>query len=272
MLWHRVTIDVTDPDAKAALRCLVNTARQPLQPRLEMRYAVEQTEGGYALLEQGDRVGCEPNTTDLLNRIYTRVYRRALEYASLCGWVRLHGGLVRLADGRRVLLAGTTQIGKTTTIARLLLDGVQVYGDEYVLVRDAVATAVPRLMRLEPQTIELLPEMALARLLPELPDGSARMLDPSWIAGDWTVDPGPIDEVIVLDGRAERARLEPAAATDVMPELVTEALPNGEDTATVLRQIARILAPAGASTTRCWRLTAGSLDATAGLVCSLPPR
>ena len=128
------------------------------------------------------------------------------------------GGLVGLADGRRVLLAGTTQIGKTTTIIRLLLDGAQVHGDEYVLVRDAVAIAVPRLMRLEPRTIALLPELALAQLLPELPDGSARMLDPSWIAGDWSIDAGPIDEVIVLDGRGERARLQPAAATDVMPD------------------------------------------------------
>lgn len=265
-------IDVTDPGARTALRCLVTDARQQLPPRLEMRYAIKRTEEGYALLEQGDQVGFQSNTTDLLDWIYTRIYRRALEYASLCGWVRLHGGLVALADGRRVLLAGTTQSGKTTTIIRLLLDGAQVHGDEYVLVRDAVAIAVPRLMRLEPRTIALLPELALAQLLPELPDGSARMLDPSWIAGDWSIDAGPIDEVIVLDGRGQRARLQPAAATDVMPELVAEALPNGEDTATVLRQIARILGPAGASTARCWRLTAGSPGTTAGLVRSLPPR
>jgi hypothetical protein len=266
VLWHRVAIEVGDADARDALRCLINHAGGQPAARLSMSYRLRRTADGYEILEEGDWLATETDVAGLLDRIYARIYRRALEYASLCGWVRLHAGLVTLEDGHRVLISGPTQAGKTTLIVRLLLDAVQVHGDEYVLVRDGQTIAVPRLMRLTPETVALMPELALARMLPLLPDASARMLDPLWVADSWSIDPAPADEIVLLSGRAAVPSLTPATASEVMPEIVTEALPNGEATATVLSEIARILRPTATSNPRCWRLVAGTPAETAELI------
>jgi hypothetical protein len=264
LLWHRIAIEASDPDAREVLAYLAIAAEQQIEPRLEMRYRVHREADGYTVLEEGNHLGHEPGRFEVLDTVYRRVYQRALEYASLCGWVRLHAGLVELADGRRVLLLGPSGAGKTTLLLRLLFDGAAVQTDENVLVRAGRALAVPRPFRIDGAVDELLPELTLAPLLPTLPNGGGRLLDPGAVGRPWRIDAGGVDDVVLLDGHAAPSLLSRVEASSAMPAVVEQALPNQESPADVLREIAAIM-----RTARCWRLRTGPLPTAARLLSEL---
>lgn len=223
------------------------TAQQPMRPAHTMSYEVRETRAGFEATEQGDHLAVVATADDARDAVYVRAHRRAFEFSSLSGWVRIHGALVDVA-GRRVLFAGASGVGKTILALRMLVDGDAVQGDESVLVRGGVVMAVPRPLHLKPDADRLVPEIAaLLGGLPRVAD--VAVLDPARCGFGWSLREVPLDQVILLDRAPGPPGCVPVAQTEVIAALVPEVFPLAETKSTLLREVTAAVSPA-----RCHRL------------------
>jgi hypothetical protein len=120
------------------------------------------------------------------------VNRRAL--GALAGFTKLHAGCARW-EGRRFLVVGPRQAGKSTLMAWLLCEGAEVEGDELVVMREGQATAYPRRFGIRAGGVALFPRLAAAS--PEARGGF--YLSPSALGRPWRIAPGPVDAVFFLE-------------------------------------------------------------------------
>ena len=158
LLWHRVRIEVEDPEARRFLGVLDHGAvQEDIRPEVEVHIGVTGSPGDYHLSENGDDWRRLDTPTDVLNIVHSRVQSRALELASRKGWVCLHG-FTAVVGGRRVVVIGPSGAGKTTTALGLLAAGARVDGDECVLVAGGQVVAVPRRFLVKSGTAALVPE------------------------------------------------------------------------------------------------------------------
>ncbi len=99
-------VEVDDPVAFAQIGLMVQHAHHHLAPEASVDIVVEGTEAlGYRVDDHGDRCADVTSLDDLLDVVYMRIYRRAMELASLKGWLRIHGAVVAVG-GRRVAVVG----------------------------------------------------------------------------------------------------------------------------------------------------------------------
>jgi hypothetical protein len=263
VLWHSITISSPSTDVLDRFGYLVQRAEQAIQPVLALAYGVEERGGGFAVSEQGDDLAFAPDATRVLDVVYRRIHQRVFEFASLRGWVRVHGAVVD-AGGRRMLLVGPSGAGKSTLVLRLLFDGAAAQGDESALVRNGRVLAVPRPFHLKPGVDAVVPEVApilgaLPCLEGEVP---VRAFDPTSAGLPWRIDEAPLDDVVVLDpAHGQPSVLEPASAAGSMHEIVEQVFPNQETRGAVIREVA-----AGLRTARCWRLRLGDVNEAASLL------
>lgn len=268
LLWHRVTIDNSSAAIADELRYLVQHADQAIAPTMSMRYEVREraTATGFVVFEQGDELSVESDAVSVLDTLYRRIHQRAFEFASLQGWVRMHGAVVDV-DGHRVLLVGASGVGKSTLVLRLLFDGAAVHGDESALVHDGHVLAVPRPLHLKPGVDDLVPEMApFMASLPCLDaDPPVRAFDPTTAGLAWRIDETRLDDLVLVErAHGGWSSLEPAGAAASMPEIVEQVFPNQESRAAVIREVAAVL-----RTAKCWRLRLGDVAEAAGLLESI---
>jgi hypothetical protein len=250
-------------DVRDELRYLVQHAEQALEPVLRMAYAVDERDGIYVVKEEGDELATGLDASAVLDIVYRRVHQRAFEFASLQGWVRVHGAVVDV-NGRRLLLVGASGAGKSTLVLRLLFDGFAAHGDESALVRDGRMIAVPRPFHLKVGVGSVVPEVR--PLLNEMPcldgDVPVRAFDPTTAGLAWHIDEASVDDVVVLDPvHGRTSQLEDASAAGSMQEIVDQVFPNQETRAAVIREVAAVL-----RTARCRRLRLGDVGEAAGLL------
>lgn len=241
LLWADVVVR-TPPETATSLAYMVQRAKQSVPVEATWRYSVVAGNGGYALSEEGVEIGRVSDATDVLDLVYMHVHERAFADASARGWVRTHGGLARVPAGR-ILVTAPAGTGKTTLMTRLAFDGAAVEGDESVLARDGTALAFPRPFHLKPGITDHVPELIpWLTTLPRLDEPRIWALDLAAVGLPWTIEPGPIDAVVVL-GRADDrlTTLEPVSATEVMHDIVSEVFLHSESKATVVREVARLL-------------------------------
>jgi hypothetical protein len=107
-------------------------------------------------------------------------------------------------------------------------------------------------------------------LLPSLPaldgDPPIRAFDPTVAGFAWTIDQGPVDEVVVATRVDGSSQLTSISATDAMPTIVDQVFRNQEQRRAVLREVAAVL-----RTARCWRLDLGAVDEAARLLERIAP-
>jgi hypothetical protein len=262
-----VVIDTASEESAQVLMYLAQRAAHAFVAKRTMRYDVAVENGKWTVTEEGDVLCVAPDSRGVLESVYQRVHQRAFELASLSGWVRVHGAFATV-NGRRVLIVAESGVGKTTLSSRLLFDGAIVHGDESVVLRHGLVAAVARPFHLKPGIEHLVPE--LESLLPSLPaldgDPPIRAFDPTVAGFAWTIDQGPVDDVVVAARVDGPSRLISISATDAMPTIVDQVFRNQEQRRAVLREVAAVL-----RTARCWRLDLGAVDEAARLLERIEP-
>ena len=239
LLWHSLVVE-GDPQVVDHLAALLPDARHPVPALRTLRYAVDSTAHGYAILEEGDALARVATAEEAADVVHVRAHRRAFELASLAGWVRVHAATVDL-DGVRVLVVGPSGAGKSTLASRLLLDGADVQGDESVLVRRGESLAVPRALHLKPGTDHVLPE--LASVLPSLPVvNQVTVLDPARFGRPVDLRVAPVAHVVLLAERSSQPdaviTCTPVDGGTVLEALLTDAFPLTETKARMVSVLA----------------------------------
>ena len=252
VLVHNVTVTVPDDDVRAALETMLPTAVHDFAADWPMHYSVEGGNGRYRVVEEGDALGVVATAADARDLVHLRLYRRAFEWASRRGWLRLHGALVDFG-GVRVLFTGPSGVGKSTLALRLLLDGASVQCDESVLVRRGASVAVARPLHLKAGADRVVPEFASLRSrLPHIDD--VVVLDPGRLGHAWSVTVAPLDHVVLLSADAD-PRCAAIGHTEALPELVAQVFAVTESTPKLLGALTATLAGV-----RCHRLGVADPD------------
>jgi hypothetical protein len=262
LLPFEVEIEVDDPVAGEQLRYLANSVEQRGIPTKGTHRWRVRGQGPWTLEEHGDHVGRYGRIDDLLFVLYRRCYGRLGEHLQLGGWVALHGGLVRVA-GRRAVVVGQKGAGKTTLMMQLLVAGHAVEGDEQVLTRGGLAVALPRAFHVKPGTADLLPQLApVLRRSPAtaLSDGTPIVaFDPVAAGFEAATSVAPIDVAVVLRRRdGSGAGVRPLTTVAAAEAVVAHALPYDDSRVHLLQACARLLA-----TARGFEVRGGDLAATA---------
>jgi hypothetical protein len=264
LLWDKIEVRTPAPEVVASLRFLAQSARQRVPVLETTTFEVLPDSRGYLVLEEDEHRSLEPTALAVLEVLYQRVHERAFTRASRAGWVRAHGAVVE-TGGRRLLLAGTTGVGKTTLALRLLFDGAAVHCDESSLLRRGAVLAVPRPFHLKPTIEHYVPE--IGQLLTEMPvvtgDVAIRAFDPGRAGFEWEISPGRVDAVLMLT-RGDNTRLKRVEATQVMHDVVTDVFLLDEPKATVVREVAAVFRHAA-----CYALEIGDVGEASRLVRSL---
>ena len=174
-----------------------------------------------------------------VHHIHTRLM--ALSLGARPRAATLHAACLR-RRGRRILLVGREQAGKTTLALRLALAGYELEGDEHVFLEPDGVVARPRACRVKESSIDLLPEIGDAiATSPSYVDDHGRItfnVDPRVAGSPWRLERGPADRVIILSpnhGGFSRIRPLPpiALAERMMMELGTREQGGGAAVAAV---------------------------------------
>jgi hypothetical protein len=261
-----VTLHADPPSLLQPLSHLVVHARDDEPVRDELRFEVSIGEDDKLRVREDDapsaRVVCcvEAVLNGITHRIGTRAL--ALHGDKTC----LHSASLGF-DGRLLLFAGARGAGKTTLMLRLLLDGADFHGDEYVLVDgDGVARSLPRRLHVKPGTLDHLPEVAAAcRGKPRLQmrwDNDFYPFDPVDLGREWrSIEGRPAAILLMTPAFDEPPAIEPMSQIDMVRQLMEQTI--GID-ASISRKARDLCALARG--TPCFHLRVGGLDATAALV------
>jgi glycosyltransferase involved in cell wall biosynthesis len=246
VLAHDVTVTVPDESVYAAFETMLPAAVHDFAADWPMHYSVEGGTDRYRVVEEGDAVGVVATAADVRDLVHLRLYRRAFEWASRRGWLRLHGALVDFG-GVRVLFSGPSGVGKSTLALRLLLDGASVQCDESVLVRRGASVAVARPLHLKVGTDQVVPEFSSLRArLPHIDD--VVVLDPGRLGYPWSITVATLDHVVLLSADADPTCIA-IGQTEALPELVTQVFAVTESAPALLGALTAALAGV-----RCHRL------------------
>jgi hypothetical protein len=140
---------------------------------------------------------------------------------SMAGSLPLLHAACLVRAGRRVLLCGPKNAGKSTLTLALGLAGYEIEGDENVFISIAGVTARPRACRVKESTFGVLPELAdLAADAPFITDYHGRKiynLAPDRLGAPWRIGAGKVDVVILLHanhgGMSSIRKVPPLALT-----------------------------------------------------------
>ena len=157
LLARRIEIATDNAAVLAALRYLAHDAVQDVAPFGQVGFRVVERDQGFQVFEDGAEIGAGLDPEGVMTLIYTHAHDAA--FASLPPHLRLHAGCAQV-DGRRILVVGRKRAGKTTLMLRLALDGVEVQGDEMVVVAaNGLSMPFPRRFHVRAKTFALLPEL-----------------------------------------------------------------------------------------------------------------
>ena len=199
ILNSEIRISTNCPSIEDSLRYLVQNARHefPLDHRLS--YVVQENGGRYSIREGRRVLATKMPMDSVLTCLFERIQERTLD--AMPGWVRIHAGCGS-RRGKRFLVVGAKYAGKSTLMARLLFGGLEVFGDELVLLRGGVVVPVPRKFYVREASLALLPGLAeIASRLPfarNATDGRIVAFDPQEAGFDWRITAAPVDAVFSL--------------------------------------------------------------------------
>jgi hypothetical protein len=159
--------------------------------------------------------------------LFERMHARA--FAALPDDIRIHAAS-GVHQGRMFLLVGDPSSGKTTLALHLLLEGMEMVGDELVLLRKGLAVTFPRKFYPRESSLALLPGLKLAGSdLPFVFDthGAKRLaLDPEALGRRWHIARAPVKAVFYLDPDFSRkTRLYPCTKVEMVRLVMEQCTP-----------------------------------------------
>lgn len=163
----------------------------------------------------------------VLVALFERMHARA--FAALSDDIRIHAAS-GMDQGRMFLLVGNPSSGKTTLALHLLLEGIEMLGDELVLLRNGLAVTFPRKFYPRESSFALLPRLRVAGT--DLPcvfdaDGAKRIaIDPDALGRRWHIARAPIKAVFYLDPDFSRkTRLYPCTKVEMVRLVMEQCTP-----------------------------------------------
>ena len=201
LLNCNVEIVTESPDVRQALAYLVQDAVHPFPPSNTLRYDVlEEHSGAFNIVESGEVLGSGLSAMRVMETIYTHCH----EIAHRCfpKHMRLHAGSVTI-HGKHVAFVGRKGSGKTTLMLQMVFDGMDVHGDELLLImEDGKSLAFPRRFHVKQSAFEMMSDLCLVQdKLPFalLPDGGKLYgFAPTNVGRPWSLDFAPLDIVFFL--------------------------------------------------------------------------
>jgi sulfur transfer complex TusBCD TusB component (DsrH family) len=182
------------------LRYLVQHASQDHEITDRAVYEIAYDGDDIVLREDGAVAVIEHNSEILFEALFKKIHQRAL--AALPNDIRIHAAS-GIHNGRMFVLVGNPHAGKTTLAIHLLSAGMEIIGDELVMLRDGLAVAFPRKFYPRETSFELLPDFKDAAV--SLPlvydsDGMRRLaVDPIVFGHSWKIARLPIGNIFYLD-------------------------------------------------------------------------
>ena len=181
----------------------------------------------YILREDGAVTFAGRAVETALSALFERMHARA--FAALPDDIRIHAasGIDR---GRMFLLVGNPWSGKTTLALHLLLEGMEMVGDELVLLRNGLAVAFPRKFYPRESSLALFPVLRLAASdLPFVadPHGEKRIaIDPAGLGRPWKIARAPVTAVFYLDPDFSRkTKLYPCTKVEMVRLVMEQCTP-----------------------------------------------
>jgi hypothetical protein len=230
------------------------------------RFEVRGEAGGYRVLEDGEDHGVIAGLEHAGALVERRLHELAFRALAEC--TKIHAGSATWRN-RRFLVVGQGRAGKTTLMTRLLVEGFSVEGDEMVLIRDGRAVAYPRRFGIRRRTLGLVPQVgALAPYSSDTPESDEPdgyqilALDPSQLGLPWRIGSGPVDMLLLLDGRHAGPTEARACPDHIMVRgVMAQSNPPSTGRAAWVRDVCTVVRGAAS-----YLLTLGDLDSAVAIV------
>jgi hypothetical protein len=227
-----------------AIRYLECDPEIVVPPTIEVPISVEPFRGRYRIIEDERIIEEAVDTRSIVDFLHARLFSYALRERPRSGIV--HAALLRRRN-KRILIAGRRGAGKTTLALRLASEGYEMEGDEHVFIDGEGAIARPRAYRVKHTALGLLPDLAkiiLAAPYYEDVQGSKIFnVDPALIGGQWRIERGNVDYVIVLrPNHGGYSSIRPMPPMMVAQALISEIGMRDQDRGATIGVIAGIVA------------------------------
>jgi hypothetical protein len=208
------------------LRYMVQHATQDHEITDRVVYEIAALGDEMLLREGGAVVASERSSDVIFETLFKRVHQRS--FAALPEHFRIHAAS-GVHHGRMFLLVGNAHAGKTTLALALLAGGMQILGDELVVVRDGLAATYPRKFYPREMSLEFLPELKqIAASLPRvyLIGGPRLAVDPLTFNSPWHIASHPVGEIFYLDPNfGTRTRVSACSKIDMVRLVMEQCVP-----------------------------------------------
>lgn len=181
----------------------------------------------YRISGGGDEDEFELSLAVAYNTLFNRLHDRAMQ--PMADHIRIHAASGRCGDGL-FLLVGEKHAGKTTLAMHLLQQGVEMLGDELVLLRDGVGITFPRRFYLRHAALALLPgltdRMRQAPFVNAQTEGRLLAADPLTVGRPWRIAPAPVRAVIFIEpNHGGASRLAQSGKVEMIRRVVPQSSP-----------------------------------------------
>jgi hypothetical protein len=148
----------------------------------------------------GDDADFELSVTIATKTLYQRLDHRAI--AALPDHIRITAA-TGMHAGSAFLLVGPPRSGKTTLALSLMFEGIEIAGDQLVLLRDGEVVAFPRKFYAREESLSRLPRLRLidkfAACISNPQEGRFVALDPLEFGRPWRIAPAPVYTILYIE-------------------------------------------------------------------------
>ena len=230
--------------AELAGEFVANPLQPGIVPQTLLELVVEHGPQGYRLLAEGKAYPLAQTPRDAVYALHL-VLEKTLPQRVLGGPPRLHGFAAKLPDGDAVFV-GAQGAGKTTTALALLKAGVEVYGDEKLLILDNGARVYPRQFHLKKPSLEIFPELrSLYNNRPGFQHFSTMpfvFMDPTDMGQKWRAPHiTPTAVYYIRPNFGQNSRLDEASAHELLPLLLEQCVPGSLEFGAHLQRLNALL-------------------------------
>jgi hypothetical protein len=142
----------------------------------------------------------ELSVTSALETLYQGLHRRAV--AALPDHIRITAA-IGMHAGSALLLIGPGRAGKTTLALSLMLEGIEITGDQLVLLRDGEVLAFPRKFYPREESLSRLHRLRLFDKFAECINNPQQYrvvaLDPLEFGKPWRITPTPVSTILYIE-------------------------------------------------------------------------